>query len=96
MGAPEVSKRFSSFLELLQKLGKEAGAGGERGSAAAGAVDHWKRQLTVEKRHTGKASRAEAVVQGRLALLQRLLDELTALPEIAHSVALAVFLSGES
>ena len=53
------------------------GAGGERGSAGARVIDDWKRQLTLEKRHTGKASRAEAVVNGRLALLQRMLDDLT-------------------
>jgi hypothetical protein len=89
------SKRFSSFLDLLVRLGKEAGAGGERGSVAAGVVDNWKRQLTLEKRHTGKASRAEAVVNGRLALLQRMLDEITAVPELANSVALMLFLADE-
>ena len=91
----ETQKRFSSFLELLNRLGEEAGAGGERGSAAAGVVDNWKRQLTLEKRHTGKASRAEAVVNGRLVLLQRMLNELIAVPELANSTALAIFLSPE-
>ena len=92
--APTMTKRFSSFLDLLARLSKESGAGGERGSAAAQVVDNWKRQLTIEKRHTGKASRADAVVNGRVALLQRMLDEFCLVPELAHSTGFQSFLSG--
>ena len=49
--------------------------------------------LTREKRHTGKAARSEAVVNGRVALLQRMLDDLVRVPELATSVSLATFLS---
>jgi len=86
------SKRFSSFLDLLNTLGREAGAGGERGSMAAAVVDNWKRQLNFEKRHTGKASRSEPVVSARVQLLQKMLDELLAVPEVASSAGLSHFL----
>ena len=56
-------------------------------------IDGWKRMLTVAKRHTGKASRSEPVVRARCTLLQKMLDELVALPEVASSTALVAFLS---
>jgi len=87
------AQRFSAFLDLLNRLSKEAVGAADRGSAAAGVIDNWKRQLTVEKRHTGKASRSEAVVNGRMALLQRMLNDIVCVPELAHSAALATFLA---
>ena len=73
IGRIDSPKRFSSFLDLLTRLAKEVGK-----TAGHAVIDTWKRQLTIEKRHTGKASRTEQVVNGRIQLLQRLLDELTA------------------
>ena len=88
IGRIDSPKRFSSFLDLLTRLAKEVGK-----TAGHAVIDTWKRQLTIEKRHTGKASRTEQVVNGRIQLLQRLLDELTAVPELANSNALAAFLA---
>jgi hypothetical protein len=95
-GGPEMRRRFSEFTELLSTLGREAGVAAARGSAGHAVVESWKRQLSREKRHTGKASRSAPVVQARYHLLQRMLDELLAVPEIATSVGLALFLAGEA
>ena len=89
----ELRKRFSAFVDLIQRLGKDASAAA-RGSTAAVTVDNWKRQLHAEKRaHTGKASRAPPVVQGRCALIQRMMDALTSVPELAHHPILLAFLN---
>ena len=60
----------------------------------AAVVETWRRQLTLEKRHTGKASRSEAVVRARCRLLQRMMDELCTVPQLAASASLAMFVSG--
>ena len=99
--AVEVDRRFSSFVELVSALSREtkersrAAGPGERWAGAHAVVEGWKRALALEKRHTGKASRSEGVVSGRVALLQRLLDELGARPELSTSPSLARFLSAD-
>lgn len=81
--------RFSSFVDLLSKLTREAP--GERVSREARAcIDRWRSRLLVEKRHT--RSKAPAVVTARVALLQRMLDELLAFADIRESTALVSFL----
>ena len=86
------TRRFSAFVELLNRLGREAP--GERVSREArGCVDGWKTRLLVEKRHAGRGAKAPAIVSARVALLQRMLDELLAFPEICSSAPLAAFLA---
>ena len=93
--APATSlQRFSSFVELISSLAKEQRGGSERSSAAVATLDHWRRQLILEKRHTGKASRSDSVVQARCQMLQRMMDDLLAVPELASSTAVAMFLNG--
>lgn len=88
-GAVTCAQRFSSFVDLLGRLGREAP--GERISREARAcVDRWRSRLTVEKRHT--RSKAPAVVTARVAMLQRMMDELVAFPDVCESTALASFL----
>ena len=83
------ARRFSDFSALLERYKKAHPSGG-----AAGAVEGWRRRLTVEKRHTGKSSRGAAVVEARCKLLQKMLDELMALQEFASSPELGAFLFG--
>jgi hypothetical protein len=98
-GAPPSRQRFSSFEKLLNAIGRELGGGGGGrigpSTAATEMIDKWKRQMTMEKRHTGKASRSESIVRARCALLQKMLDELLALSDTAHSMSMLAFLSGE-
>jgi hypothetical protein len=83
------AQRFSSFVDLLSRLCREAP--GERISREARAcVDSWRSRLLVEKRHT--RSKAPAVVTARVAMLQRMMDELLAFPDVCESAALASFL----
>jgi hypothetical protein len=85
------AQRFSSFVDLLGRLGREAP--GERISREARAcVDGWRSRLLVEKRHT--RSKAPAVVTARVAMLQRMMDDLLAFPEVCESAAMASFLMG--
>jgi len=98
-GAPPSRQRFSSFEKLLNAIGRELGGGGGGrigpSTAATEMIDKWRRQMTMEKRHTGKASRSESIVRARCALLQKMLDELLALSDTAHSMSMLAFLSGE-
>ena len=83
-----MARRFSEFVTMLEKF-KKSGAG----TGAAGAtVEAWRRRLLVEKRHTGSRSRAGAVVATRCKLLQKMLDELMAVPEFASSAEVGQFL----
>ena len=88
-----VAHRFSDFAALLDRLKK----GGVPGGGAAGqrlAVEGWARRLLVERRHTGSRARAEGVVTTRCKLLQKMMDELMALPEFASSPEVGAFLFG--
>ena len=88
-----VAHRFSDFAALLDRLKK----GGVPGGGAAGqrlAVEGWARRLLIERRHTGSRARAEGVVTTRCKLLQKMMDELMALPEFASSPEVGAFLFG--
>ena len=88
-----VAHRFSDFAALLDRLKK----GGVPGGGAAGprlAVEGWARRLLIERRHTGSRARAEGVVTTRCKLLQKMMDELMALPEFASSPEVGAFLLG--
>ena len=98
--APISRRRFSSFVELISALSRELASsnergGSERGAVATAVIESWRRQLTIEKRHTGRASRSEQVVSSRCRLLNRMLDELVAVPQIATSVSLALFIASD-
>ena len=67
-------QRFSSFVKLLDSVGRLAdGKQNDR-------LEHWKRTLLLEKRHTGAKSRSQPVVQSRIGMLQRMLDDLFDFP----------------
>ena len=90
-----VVHRFSDFAALLDRLKK--GPGDVPGGGAAGqslAVEGWARRLLIERRHTGSRARAEGVVTTRCKLLQKMMDELMALPEFASSPEVGAFLFG--
>ena len=93
-GTTAVLRRFSAFVDLLPKLSRELEPVSHRPEVHA-ALDGWKRQLAVEKRHTGSRSRAEAVVTARCQLLQQMLDSLTQLPALATSVEMSRFLASD-
>ena len=86
-------QRFSAFVELIPKLAKELGP--HPSDELASALEGWKRQLAVEKRHTGARSRGDAVVNARCQLLQQMLDSLMRFPEVGGSVQMAIFLSAD-
>ena len=88
-----VAHRFSDFAALLNRLKK----GGVPDGGAAGqslAVEGWARRLLIERRHMGSRARAEGVVTTRCKLLQKMMDELMALPEFASSPEVGAFLFG--
>ena len=84
-----VPHRFSDFAALLDRLKKGGVPAGQRL-----AVEGWARRLLVERRHTGSRARAEGVVTTRCKLLQKMMDELMALPEFASSPEVGAFLFG--
>ena len=89
-----VPHRFSDFAALLDRL-KKGGVPGGGGAGQRLAVEGWARRLLVERgRHTGSRARAEAVVSARCKLLQKMMDELMALPEFASSPEVGAFLFG--
>ena len=88
-----MAHRFSDFVILLDKLKKGGALGGGAGSRLL-AVEGWGRRLLVEKRHTGSRARAEGVVTTRCKLLQKMMDDLMALPEFASSPEVGAFLFG--
>jgi hypothetical protein len=79
-------QRFSSFVKLLDSVGRLAdGKQNDR-------LEHWKRTLLLEKRHTGAKSRSQPVVQARIGMLQRMLDDLFDFPAFAEHPAVRHFL----
>ena len=79
-------QRFSSFAKLLDSVGRLAdGKQNDR-------LEHWKRTLLLEKRHTGAKSRSQPVVQARIGMLQRMLDDLFDFPAFAEHPAVRHFL----
>ena len=88
-----VAHRFSDFAALLDRLKKgdvlDGGAADQRL-----AVEGWARGLLIERRHTGSRARAERVVTTRCTLLQKMMDELMALPDFASSPEVGAFLLG--
>jgi len=94
------AQRFSSFGFWLDDLTKhetlQAGASAPRLSTAArGCIDGWRRRLLVERvAAAGDRSREPAVVQGRVVLLQRLLEEVLAFEEVREADATYAFVFG--
>ena len=88
-----VPHRFSDFAALLDRL-KKGGVPGGGGAGQRLALEGWARRLLVERRHTGSRARAEGVVTTRCKLLQKMMDELMALPEFASSPEVGAFLFG--
>lgn len=86
-------QRFSRFVQLVHEMQRELG--GQRradASAARRQLDRWSARLAIERRHTGSQARSPQVVTARIKLLQQLLDELCAVPELrasAHLTSLA-------
>ena len=78
-----MARRFSEFVSLLENFKKSGAAGG--------VADGWRRRLLVEKRHKKSTP---AVVATRCKLLQKMLDELMALPEFASAPEVGAFLFG--
>jgi len=59
--------------------------------AALSELNGWSNRLLLEKRNMGARSRSEAVVTGRRQLLQRMMTELAAFPELATAPAMRQF-----
>ena len=83
-----------AFVDLLPKVAKEVAP--LKSEPLMGALEGWKKQLGQEKmRHTGVRARGETVVNARCQLLQQMLDSLMSFQPVAHSMAMAIFLSGD-
>jgi len=82
-------QRFSSFSDLVHRMLRDRSiVEGEAGRCLEG----WRTRLLLEKRHSGSRARASDIVSGRVALLQRLLDDLCSFVELSQSPELLSFL----